>query len=179
MGKFRRLWGAGGRVLRLLRSRALSCCDTIPKSVTTGDGSASGSGLSDVHGGLLPVLVCRSRRSRRVGGIFAKLLRVDMDGLADIGIYWGFSPICGGLDTLHRAQGGAIKGNSSQSQGVEQRNADERSRWRWSMDAPSRRHQPPPCRVWGHWWVSARGQGDVRIRGPPCMCGWRNGLEIR
>jgi len=89
------------------------------------------------------------------GGIFARLLRVGKAGLADMGICKGFPPIGGGLDTLCHAQGGVIKGNSSQSQSVEQRNADARSRWYWSMDAPPRRHRPTPCRVWGSWWVSA------------------------
>lgn len=74
-----------------------------------------------------------------------------MAGRVRYGIFWGFLPIGGGLNTLHHAQGGAINGErggaiprNRRAQSAEQRNADTQSHERRSTDAPPRRHRPPP-----------------------------------
>lgn len=77
----------------------------------------------------------RAVLGRLAAGFFASLLRVGMAVLADSGIFYGFPPIRGGLDTLHHAPRGAIEGRRGA------RNTDARSRERRSTDAPPRRHR--------------------------------------
>ncbi len=147
-------------------------CDTIHKSVTTGDESAAGSDLADIQGGPYPASVCRPLLSRQVdSGILARLLRVGKAGLADIGIFGGFLTIRRGLDTLHHAIHGTSEGKrGAQSIAIadrrEQRNADARSRERRSMDAPPRRHRPRRAGYGGAGGCQ-RGAGARYARGGP------------